>query len=107
MAHYDHRIPRRLLLAALMMGLAGCATTDFASRRPELVVEGDGDHHRFEAAAKGCSYTAYWRFPGVKIQGDLSLGSHFNLFQTHTHAARCALGWIENHPESGLYVSIY
>lgn len=89
------------------MLLAGCVTTNFASRRPELIVEGDGDHSRFEAAAKTCNYTAYWRFPGVNIQGDRSLGSHFNLFQTHTHAAQCAVSWIENHPESGLYVSIH
>jgi hypothetical protein len=72
-----------------------------------LVVEGNEAQYRaFEAAAKACGYTTFWRFPGATVAGT-RVGPHFNLLRIDTRAGRCAIRWVNAHPETGLHTSYH
>jgi hypothetical protein len=50
----------RLAVTGMLSILAACATSNYALRPPELVVEGDESNYpAFEDAAKACAYTAF------------------------------------------------
>jgi hypothetical protein len=104
MASFNRR-SAQLTLAMILPILAACATDAFSSLPPDLIVEGDKrSYPAFEAAAKACAYTDYWRLPGAKVQ-NTSVSPHFNLYKVNTRAARCTLRWIEDHPDTGLRIS--
>lgn len=94
--------------AVMVTALSACAIGDFSSQPPELVVEGDeSSYPAFETAARICGYTAFSRFPGATLQQNISVGPHFNLFRTRTRAARCAIDWVDEHPQSKLRASYH
>jgi hypothetical protein len=87
--------------------LPACATSDLSSQSAELIVEGnEASYPAFEAAAKACAYTAFWRFAGATVQ-DTRVPPHFNLLRTHTRVARCAIRWVEEHRGTGLHVTYH
>jgi hypothetical protein len=97
-----------LFFVVMVATLTGCVTDDFSLRHPELVVEGnESSYPAFEAAAEACAYRAFSRFPGATVQGSVTVGPHFNLFQTRTGPARCVVRWVGTHPATGLYVSYH
>lgn len=92
--------------AVLALALASCATNSFPRSSFSLIVEGnEASYPAFEAAAKACGYTAYQRFPGVTVQGNMTVGPHYNLSRVDSRAATCAVRWVDAHPESGLRLS--
>lgn len=98
----------RLISIMFVMLLSACVSTDLSRRPPELIVEGaEAGYPMFEAAAKTCGYGDYRRFPGATVQGGTSVAPHFNLFNTGSPAAGCAIRWVEVHPEAGLTVGIH
>ena len=104
--------PLSIAIAALFLPLGACVgplpPPDPARRPAELFVDGrESSYPAFEAAAEACGYTDYWRFPGARFNNALSLGPHYNLFRVRRPAALCALKWVEDHPETGLYVSYH
>jgi hypothetical protein len=86
--------------------LASCATTGFQQSSFELIVEGnEASYPAFEAAAKGCGYSGFRRFPGATVQNNITVGSHYNLLRVRSRAARCTTDWVDAHPEAGLRIS--
>ena len=94
-----------LTVVLMMMTIISCATTGYQPSSFVLVVEGDeANYPAFEAAAKACGYTAYWRFPGA-TNPKVTVGPHYNLSRVGSRAARCTRGWVDQHPETGLKMS--
>ena len=94
-----------LAAALAVMALTSCATTGYQPSSFVLIVEGnEASYLAFEAAARACGYTAYWRFPGA-VTPSLTVGPHYNLSRVGSRAARCATSWVDQHPETGLKIS--
>jgi hypothetical protein len=82
-----------------------CATTGYQPSSFVLIVEGnEASYPAFEAAAKVCGYTAYWRFPGA-VTRSVKVGPHYNLSRVTSRTARCTTNWVDQHPETGLKMS--
>ena len=96
-----------LIVTALpIMALTSCVADSFQRSSFELVVEGnEASYPAFEAAAKECAYTAYRRFPGAVVTPKVAVRPHFNLSRTGSRAAKCAVRWVTQHPETGLTIS--
>ena len=103
-------LPLTLLRAACVAAfgaitLTSCATTGYQASSFALIAEGnEASYPAFEAAAKACGYSAYWRFPGAAAEG-ITVGPHYNLSRVQSRAALCTTSWVDQHPETGLRIS--
>ena len=85
--------------------LTSCTATNYQPSSFVLIVEGyEQSYPAFEAAARTCGYTAFWKFPGATVQ-TAKAGPHYNLSRTNTRAGLCVIRWVQDHPETGLKIS--
>lgn len=88
-----------------ILALSGCASATTLSGPVELIVEGNAaSYPAFLEAAEACDLTTF------EEVSDGAGGTHVHLYLAApayplSAPARCALQWIDEHPELGLVVS--
>lgn len=103
---FHAKVARSFVGGVAVATLAACASNGYQPSSFTLVVEGnEASYAAFEAAAKACGYTAYRRFLGGAAARTITVGPHYNLSRVGTAPARCAITWVDQHPETGLLVS--